>query len=94
MPENLDAHKFNKKDAPRERLTDPKEVGTYKVVNRLKSQMNQNVKLVQKRAQAADELRKSDHMYSDLFGQSGRGGHRSPIKQRAEELLEGTHLAR
>lgn len=41
-----------------------------------------------------DDNRKTDHLYSDLFGQSGKGGRRSPVKKRAEELLEGTKLAK
>lgn len=41
-----------------------------------------------------DKLRKTDHTYSDLFGQSGKGGNRSPVKQRPNDLNEGTKFAK
>jgi hypothetical protein len=41
-----------------------------------------------------DDLRRTDHQYSDLFGQSGTGGRRSPNKKRANDLNEGTKFAK
>ena len=41
-----------------------------------------------------DDLRKTDHTYSDLFGQSGNGGRRSPAKKKADDLNAGTQYAK
>ena len=42
----------------------------------------------------SDSLRKTDHTYSDLFGQSGTGGRRSPAKKKADDLNAGTQYAK
>jgi hypothetical protein len=41
-----------------------------------------------------NDERRTDHLYSDLFGQSGAGGGRSPAKKRANDLNEGTNFAK
>jgi hypothetical protein len=41
-----------------------------------------------------DNERRTDHLYSDLFGQSGAGGNRSPNKKRAHDLNEGTNFGK
>ena len=43
---------------------------------------------------ANHKLRRTDHTYSDLFGQSGTGGGRSPAKKMADDLSGGTANAR
>jgi hypothetical protein len=51
-------------------------------------------KKTEKEDNVHDDQRKTDHLYSDLFGQSGNGGKRSPMKKRANDLNEGTNFAK
>lgn len=59
--------------------------GAHKPFKKKKQEKADNVK---------DEERRTDHLYSDLFGQSGNGGRRSPQKKRAHDLNEGTEFAK
>lgn len=67
-------------------ILDPgNDYGAHKPMKKKKPEKDDNPK---------DEERRTDHLYSDLFGQSGAGGRRSPAKKKGEDLNEGTEYAK